>query len=108
MGEAHEEGAGVLDLCNANGLRLSTPSRARSAPCASAAWRAFRLHTPYFRKFFLPCPPRRPMFYPYNTKFKAPNRNTIVGTAGETGCGSATGGRRTAVPALGCSGYLFS
>ena len=50
------------------------------------------------------------MFYPYNTKFKAPNRNTIVGTAGETvkGCGSATGGRRTAVPALGCSGYLFS
>ena len=73
MGEAHEEGAGVLDLCNANGLRLSTPSRARSAPCASAAWRAFRLHTPYFRKFFLLCPPRRPMFYPYNTKFKAPN-----------------------------------
>ena len=34
-------------------------------------------------------------------------RHQIVGTAGETvkGCGSATGGTRTAVPALGCSGY---
>ena len=38
MADAHEERA-LLDLCNANGLRLSTPSRARSAPCARAAYR---------------------------------------------------------------------
>ena len=29
----------LFDLCNAHCLRLSTPSRARSAPCARAAYR---------------------------------------------------------------------
>ena len=34
-GDAHEERA-LLDLCDTHGLRLSTPSRARSAPFARA------------------------------------------------------------------------
>ena len=38
MVDAHGERA-LLDLCDANGLRLSSPSRARSAPGARAAYR---------------------------------------------------------------------
>jgi len=37
MHTSEESGRCLLDLCNANGLRLSTSSRARSAPCARAA-----------------------------------------------------------------------
>ena len=47
MADAHEKKA-LLGLCNAHCLRLSTPSRARSAPCSSAAWPALsRLSAPY-------------------------------------------------------------
>ena len=37
MADAHEEKA-LLGLCNAHCLKLSTPSRARSAPCTRAAF----------------------------------------------------------------------
>ena len=43
MADAHEEKA-LLGLCNAHCLRLSTPSRARSASCARAAYMYMHMH----------------------------------------------------------------
>ena len=59
MADAHGERA-LLDLCNANDLKLSTPSRERSAPCARAAYGQLQLDSGYCPIVFLPGQAHRP------------------------------------------------